>query len=296
MSVKVLAPAKVNLYLGVEKNKGKKPNVSGDFHYLKTIIHPLDFGDEVTIIKANSFEFVMQGSEAPDQLSKEDNLAYKAALLFAEHFDISLGCKIIIEKHIPAQAGLGGGSSDAAAVLYGLNKFFDLKIETDELIALAKDLGSDVCAFLYQKPVLMGNFGDEFIESFNPLRSPVLLLKPAAGVSTADAYKGFDEFPDLVFPIDLMLIGMRTNDAEIVGTHVANNLELTAVDLVPDIAKAQAWLSDQAGACVAHITGSGSCVFAMFDTEAEAQQAYKAAQSQPFWSQLTHLSEGLRLL
>lgn len=296
MSLTFLAPAKVNLYLGVEEKKGTKPQASGQFHYLKTIIHPLDFGDEITFSPSESFEFEMSGEEAPQNLAEEDNLAFKAAKLFSKHFDLDLQCKISVVKHIPSQAGLGGGSSDAACVLYGLNEFFELGASKEELIELGKTLSSDVAALLYQAPVLMGGFGDEFLEEFESLSAPVVLLKPKAGVSTKDAYDEFDKFSDLVFPIDLMLIGMRSKDIEIVGTHVANNLELSAVDLVPEIAKAQSWLSDQAGACVAHITGSGSCVFSVFDTEEEAKQAYDLSQNLDYWSCLTKLSTGIKRL
>lgn len=280
--LEILAPAKVNLYLGVSPEK-----TENGYHTLKTVYHLLDFGDIVTIEPAETLSCT---TSVDLGIPQEDNLAYKAAVLMGKAYDKAPAVAIHIEKNIPAQAGLAGGSADAAAVIKGLAKLWGAENDVTTQLAIASQLGADVSAFLYDGPTLMGNFGEELIERFSPLNAPVLLVKPQAGVNTAEAYARFDRRPDHAMPIELMLIGMREGDIEVVGSHVSNNLELAAIELVPEISHVQAFINAQPGAYVSHVSGSGSTVFAVFDTHKEAEEAQKAAEKKGWWAQKTQLS------
>lgn len=291
----VFSPAKVNLYLGVSDKKGKKPGSEDEFHYLSSIFHLLDFGDVLHFEENDSFEIVLSGPFAQKQIHLKDNLIYKAAQMFADKPEDELKIKITLEKNIPLQSGLGGGSSNAAAALWGLNEFLKAGYSMDQLRDKARSIGSDVVIFLYDKPVLMQGFGDEFVESYEAFDAPVVLIKPEDGVSTKEAYKQFDSFQDLAMPAKLLIIGMQSHDLEIVATHLSNNLEIAASDLVPEIPHMLRWLGNQPGAYLAHVSGSGSCIFSIFETMDEAKAAAELAAQEGYWSQVCRLAtKGIR--
>ena len=296
-SCQILSPAKVNLYLGVQTERTDEGK-----HKLHTLMQCIDFYDKINLSSQDSSDkSTIELSCKPEieGLAKEDNLAYKAALLMCEHFNKQAHITIELEKHIPHRAGLAGGSSNAAAILVGLAHLWGLGDQTDSLKKLASELGSDVAFFIDAKPAFMGGIGDELVEEFEPLKGSLVMIKPAGGVDTKEAYRRFDERPDRIMPNELILIGMREGNTELVASHVANNLELAAVSILPEISHVQAWLGAQRGSNNPHITGSGSCVFSIFDTEKEAQEAYEAAKkhSNSWWVEKTTLSDaGIRIL
>lgn len=284
-----LAPAKVNLFLGVELNKAADGR-----HNLQTIYHCLELADTLHIDYDEAT--AKQGIScscipAINGLNEQDNLAYKAAELMCKHFGKMGQLNIRIEKRIPTQAGLGGGSSDAAAVLKALASLWGVEDRREELLKLASQLGSDVSCFLYDEPVLMGGVGDSYEESFKPLSASVLIIKPDQGVDTAEAYRRFDERPDRVMPNDLMLIGMREGDLELVASHIANNLELAVASLLPEISVIQAWLGAQKGSINPHVSGSGSAVFALFESYEEAEEARRGAEQKGWLAVHTKLAD-----
>lgn len=276
----VHAPAKVNLYLGVN------PEIVDGRHTLETIYHSLCFGDTVTIEKADEFEFLM----TPDlAVPMEENLAYIAAIAMQRYFERQMNVRITVEKRIPESAGLGGGSSDASAVIVGLCKYWGFD-KLDPLVQhIASLLGSDMVSFLYDGPTLMGGYGDQHIKTFAPLDLPLILVKPEKGVSTAKAYRAFDATPSPSprMPMNLLVAGLEEGDAELAVSHFANNLEDAAVTLVPEIADIIAWLNGQAGTHMPRVAGSGSCCFAVCDSDAEASQIAEAARNRGWWAEAT---------
>ena len=280
----VHAPAKVNLYLGIN------PEIVDGRHTLDTIYHPLCFGDTVTIEQAKEFEFVME----PDYgVSNDNNLAYVAAIAMQRYFERQMRVRITVEKRIPEQAGLGGGSSDAAAVIAGLCKYWGFN-KLDPLVQyIASILGSDTVGFLYDGPTHMTSFGEKHVETFEPLDLPLVLVKPNKGVSTAEAYRVFDSLPSPSprMPLDLLVAGLRQNDAELAVSHFANNLEDASITLVPEIADIIAWLHGQSGTHMPRMAGSGSCCFAVCDSDKEAQQIAEAARGRGWWAEATCFSD-----
>ena len=172
------AYAKINLALEV---KGKVNN----FHQVNNIMIPLNIYDELFFEKANNITI-------DTEADIEDNICLKAVDLFFKKYNITEGVHIILNKNIPIMAGLAGGSSDAAAVLRGLNRLFEINAKIEELAILAGQLGSDVPFFLYNKISLCTGRG----EIINPLDLDfsgvsVLLIKPSFGLSTKDVYQNY---------------------------------------------------------------------------------------------------------
>lgn len=297
-SCQVLSPAKLNLFLGVEPNCDDK-----GMHKLSTILHCVELADTVVLSYEEGEAAQGENTAAAiscechptiEGLAPQDNLAYKAAQAMYACFGKSGKISISILKQIPAQAGLGGGSSNAAATIKGLAHLWGLD-EQDAAIKqslheIAASLGADVPFFLCDKPAYMGGVGEQHLESFEPLEGCVLIVKPQGGVSTREAYQRFDERPDKIMPNELILIGMREGDTELVASHVANNLELAVASLLPQISHVQAWLGAQRGSNNPHVSGSGSAVFAIFDSDEEASEAAEIAEKRGWWVAKTQLS------
>ncbi len=272
-------------------------------------------------------------------MSAADNLAFKAAdrLARAVGRDLPEAIQLRIEKHIPAQGGLGGGSSNAAAVLVGLAKAWGLAADDervadvarslgadvafflhggcvllggvgevlqrrleakawglaadDERVAdVARSLGADVAFFLHGGCVLLGGVGEVLQRRLETSRRAVVLVKPAEGVSTAEAYKRFDAAPR---PVPEEALARDLTAARADDVVLANNLALAAEDLLPELADIRAWLADQVGEANVLLSGSGSATFALVDTFAEASRIATAATAHGWWARPTSLS-GLR--
>ena len=221
-----------------------------------------------------------------------DNLAFKAAdrLSRAVGRDLPEAIQLRIEKHIPAQGGLGGGSSNAAAVLVGLAKAWGLAADDERVADVARSLGADVAFFLHGGCALLGGVGEVLQRRLETSRRSVVLVKPAEGVSTAEAYKRFDAAPCPV-PQDVLVCDLAATRAD--DVVLANNLALAAEDLLPELSVIRAWLADQVGEANVLLSGSGSATFALVDTFAGASRSATAATAHGWWARPTSLS-GLR--
>ncbi|MDT8272313.1 MAG: 4-(cytidine 5'-diphospho)-2-C-methyl-D-erythritol kinase, partial [Desulfomonilia bacterium] len=156
--MKVFSPAKINLYLKV---LGKR--VDG-YHELRTIMAPVSLFDEITIEEAPSgIHLSAEGCDCRE----EDNLAYLAARSFLKHVPVASGVSIAVKKNIPVGAGLGGGSSDAAGVLRGMNALFSVNLSREDLLSMAESLGADCPFFLHARPMLMGSRGDVALQQID---------------------------------------------------------------------------------------------------------------------------------
>ena len=185
--MRLFSPAKVNLLLAVT---GKRDD---GFHNLVSLVAPLDFGDYLDVSMGDSagpIRFTCSDSTVP---LGADNLVVKAAEAFRAAAGTELSLTIHLEKHIPMEAGLGGGSSNAATTLLALNELFDDPLDIDRLSGLAADLGSDCPLFLHQAPLIMRGRGEQIEllsdEASQRLRGQALaIFKPSIGISTAWAY------------------------------------------------------------------------------------------------------------
>ncbi|MBI5755500.1 MAG: 4-(cytidine 5'-diphospho)-2-C-methyl-D-erythritol kinase [Nitrospirae bacterium] len=180
--ITIRTPAKINLLLRI---KGKR---SDGYHNIVTVMQMVDLWDELIIDDADVLELICKDREVP---SDQENLVYKAAATLKECSDVKRGARIVLNKNIPVAAGLGGGSSDAAATLVGLNILWGLGYATDRLAVIGREIGSDVPFFLYGPAAVGYGRGDELNTLLNQTDYWFLLVNPGIQVSTAWAYCQF---------------------------------------------------------------------------------------------------------
>lgn len=269
----VTAPAKVNLHLGIG---GVRPD---GFHDVTTVLHTLEFADTLRLAPSESFTLTCDTDLG---IPAEQNLALRAARLFSAHYGEPAGVAIELTKRIPAGAGLGGGSSDAAAVLAGLAEMTG-RVGDPHLATIARDLGADVAFFLAGAAALMSGRGDEIVRMLPPLRVDVVLVKPAAPVHTALAYQAFDERPVPAASPTAVIAALEAGDSWALGAALANNMTDCAISLVPEVADALAWVSAEPEVLGAAVAGSGSCVFALCADEDAAQRIANLACARGLW-------------
>jgi 4-diphosphocytidyl-2-C-methyl-D-erythritol kinase len=247
-AVKQAAPAKINLYLHVVNRR-----VDG-FHELEMLMVPISLGDMLDIeLISDGIEFTCSDANLSDA---QDNLATRAARLFLDEFKLKTGVRIHLGKMVPVGAGLGGGSSDAAAVLLALREVTKVDCDDGTLAELALRLGSDVPFFIYGTPAVCRGRG-EIIE---PVRLKGnyqgLLVHPGFGVSTPWAYKTYAQNPRQG------AVGRTFDDFTL-----RNDLEPPAFSKYPWLPVAKAWFREQPEVLDALMSGSGSSVFALTPDE-----------------------------
>jgi len=265
--MRLFSPAKINLFLYVT---GKR---SDGYHTLRTLMCPIDLFDEITL----SFEGdgISCRCNHPDVPSGPGNLAYRAAALFLEQIGERGGGRegtvaIAIEKKIPVGAGLGGGSSNAASVLLGLNRHFGGPLSREELISMGTSLGSDVPFFIVEGPALAEGIGEILTPSPSIRPFHVVLLYPGVAVSTAMVYKNVNlGLTNHVKENKKTLFDRFLLDP---AAHLHNDLETVAESLCPEIGQARDALS-AVGADGVLVSGSGSSVFGIFYDAGRAEGA-----------------------
>jgi 4-diphosphocytidyl-2-C-methyl-D-erythritol kinase len=264
----VVAHAKLNLSLRVLARE------TSGYHQLETVFCGIDLADEIEISRTSAgitLE-IAQPAETPgrppDVGPAEQNLAYRAASLFARETSIEGGIHIRLVKRIPAGAGLGGGSSDAAAVLRALNARHAQPLTQHTLLGLGARLGSDVPYFLAEAPLALAWGRGERILPLPALPvAPVVLAVPSERVSTADAYAALDSARP---PVPTIVKLPRTWHDAAVSAH--NDFEDVVFARHPRLRALRQALAD-AGATLARLTGSGSVVFGVFEEGAAAGTA-----------------------
>ena len=268
--MRVLAPAKINVFLRIT---GRRPD---GYHLLDSLMVPISLHDEIDLeawdvgrgarTEKNTITVTCDDPTLP---ADETNLAYKAAALLGKETGVNARIAIALRKRIPAGAGLGGGSSDAAAVLKGLNVLLSLGFNEDRLRTLASQLGADVPFFIPCRPARVQGVG-EILTPLPPL--PVkwfVVIVPPFGVSTRWAYRRFDE---LLSQTDAVGNFTLTNGHWPETELFVNDLERAVIPAHPLIGELKAQLL-QSGAEAALMSGSGSAVFGMFHNHSLAEQA-----------------------
>lgn len=268
------APGKINLFLRVT---GKRPD---GYHDLISLMCCIGIHDALLLSFGHNRTRITCAH--PDVPEDETNLAHRAADLFFKAAGIDAGVHISIEKQIPVGAGLGGGSSDAAAVLKGLNIHYGRPLSADQLHFMAGSLGADVPFFIRGKPAVATGIGD-ILQPFETLKLfPVVIIYPSVALSTSRVYKNWNlrltknknKNKNNVFEMDW------NGDAP---RLLRNDLEDAACDICPDIRRAKKALLRH-GASGALMSGSGSSVFGLFATEAAAREAFGSLSvSNPTW-------------
>lgn len=265
-AVHIHAPAKINLGLAV---LGRRPD---GYHELLTLFQSIALCDRVRIARLPGG--IRVRCAALPGLGKH-NLAYRAARLFLERTGFPGGFQVDIEKRIPAGGGLGGGSSDAAAVLLGCCRLHDLRPPPEFLPSLAAALGSDVPFFL-EGGSGIGTGRGEIIEPIAAWsgRAVALVYLPTAGIATAEVYRGVaaTALTARSRAFTILLARWREGDLARLGRALFNDLEEPAFSLRPELATVkEAFLRE--GAAGALLSGSGSSLFGLFDGEAAADRA-----------------------
>lgn len=273
------APAKVNLYLRVG---ARRPD---GYHDVDTVLQTLEIGDEVEVSPADRFSFSCE----PDLgLPPEANLAHRAATVLAEAVGRPLDVAVRIAKRLPAGAGLGGGSSDAAAVLRALVRLWDLRDTGGLERRVAVSLGADVPFFLEGGCALYGGRGDALVRRLPWVPMDVVLVWPGEPVPTPAAYAAFDRMLSPAAPDpSTLLAALEGGEPGAVMAAVHNDLGEAAVGLVPATGHALALLRGADGALGAAVCGSGAGVFGIFADRATATAGAVSARERGWWAEET---------
>jgi 4-diphosphocytidyl-2-C-methyl-D-erythritol kinase len=266
--VRVDAPAKINVGLRL---LGKRAD---GFHEIESLVMAIDLCDTLEAAPATdgrlSLTVVSDGAEAP---ADESNLALRAARLLKAESGVGAGARLTLTKRIPAGRGLGGGSSDAAAALVLLSRFWGLDWPVEKLSSLAAQLGSDVPFFL-NGPLAMMKGRGEIIEPVTAeARAAVLLLSPPRVLPTKDVYAA-SRIPSagrINSSSETWLTHLRSGHLEELGKCLFNDLEPAARALCDDVSRLREAL-ERAGATCVSMTGSGSAVFALVPSRDEARR------------------------
>lgn len=248
------SPAKLNLFLYIN---GKLPN---GYHELQTLFQFLDFGDWLEISIQEKDNQIVLTPEIPN-LKTEDNLIYRAAKLLQEKASIQLGANIHLDKILPMGGGVGGGSSNAATALVALNYLWQANLSIDELAKLGLTLGADVPIFVHGHAAFAEGVGEK-ITYCEPAEKWFVVLKPDDSISTAAI------FQDSNLPRNTPKKSLE----QLLSEPYVNDCEKVVINHYSNVEKALNWLIQYAPA---RLTGTGACVFAEFDHEAEAQAVFR---------------------
>lgn len=277
MGITLQAPAKLNLYLGVHQQKDAR-----GYHRVDSLMVAIDLSDEVSVEESAGLEVECTPSV---DVAQEENTAYKAARLFAEAQGREPNVHISINKRIPAQSGMGGSSSDAAAVLKALCELWQVDARSRDVMNVARAVGADVPFFLDLRPTLLEGAGDTPREFFPSVRGvPVIVVRQrGAGISTKLAYEEFDRTGRSPKSPEAICQAMRRSDRAAMAQNLSNNLDPIACALKPEIGKAKEWLAGQSGVVSVQVTGSGSAVFGICETLEQAQAIQSLIYRKPAW-------------
>lgn len=265
--MKIKAYGKVNISLDVV---GKRED---GYHLLSMIMQNIDLYDEIEVEKQEC-GIILECNKSYVPVDNR-NLAYKAAEIFKERYDIVDGVKINIEKNIPVSAGLAGGSTDAAAVLKVMNELFNVNATEEELMELGLKLGADIPYCIHGGTALCEGIG-EIITPIKPFRDKiVVLVKPAFGVSTKEVYKNFNLEKVKQHPKTAEIINaIENDDLNFVASNMKNLLENVTLRKHKILIKIKEEMN-ACGAINSMMSGSGPTVFAFFDDMLKAQRCFE---------------------
>lgn len=264
--IKLKALGKINLGLDV---LGRRPN---GYHDVRMVMQTVYLYDQILLEKTDK-----EGISLKTNLFylpvNENNLAYRAAKMLIDEFAIKEGVHISLEKHIPVAAGMAGGSSNAAAVLYGMNRLFQLGLTNQELMERGVKLGADVPYCIMRGTVLAEGIGEELTPLPAMPKCHVLLAKPPISVSTQKVYEKLDAQEVTKHPdIDGILLGLQTGDLKKITSSMGNVLENVTITEYPQIERIKDVMKEE-GALNAMMSGSGPTVFGIYDDKILARRA-----------------------
>lgn len=268
--MKERAYAKINLCLDVV---GKRE--SDGYHELKMIMVPIDFYDVLEMVPASETTLSLNRSYLP---VNDKNTIIKAINIMRRNYQFDTNFACTLQKHIPTRAGLAGGSADAAAAIRMINNMLALHMTRDEMIAVGREVGSDVPFCLINQPAYVEGTGEKIEPFYCHPDVDLLLVKPKRGVSTKEAFEIVDRGNDVHPDCMAMKQALMTNDYEGIVSHLGNSLEAASLQLVEEIRTIKIQMKAK-GFDGVLMSGSGSTVFGITKDEeliAETMQEMKA--------------------
>ena len=278
--IQLKALGKINLGLDVLKRR------EDGYHEVKMIMQTVSLCDELELKKSWK-----EGIKVQTNLyylpTNENNLVYKAAQLLMEEFDIRDGISIQLKKKIPVSAGMAGGSSDAAAVLWGMNQMYGLGLSCKDLMERGVKLGADVPYCILRGTALAEGIGERLTVLPPMPKCYLLIAKPGVNVSTKYVYENLhandlkaEQHPD----VDAMIEALKEKDLAALSSRMGNVLETVTVSAYPVIDRIKKCMMS-AGALGAMMSGSGPTVFGIFDNQEKARRAYRGMKGKRFVKQ-----------
>ena len=272
--IQLKALAKINLGLDVLRRR------EDGYHEVKMIMQTIGLHDDLEIRKTKT-----PGIQVKTNLyylpTNENNLVYKAAKLLMDEFQIQDGVSIQLKKRIPVAAGMAGGSSDGAAVLWGINQMYGLGLSMQALMERGVRLGADVPYCIQRGTALAEGIGEK-LSVLPPMpKCTILIAKPGISVSTKFVYENLhanDLKPEQHPDVDSMIEAMRQKDLGLLCSRMGNVLETVTIPAYPVINEIKRTMMDN-GAIGSMMSGSGPTVFGIFDSPVAAKQAMKAVRA-----------------
>lgn len=270
--ISLKALAKINLGLDVVRRR------EDGYHEVRMIMQTIHLYDRLDIKRTKE-----SGIQIQTNLSflpvNENNLIYKAAKLLMDEFSITDGVSVKLDKRIPVAAGMAGGSTDAAAMLFGMNRLFSLGLTKRQLMERGVQIGADVPYCIMRGTALAEGIGEELSQLPPMVKCPVLIAKPSISVSTKFVYQNLKLDDATIHPdIDLLIDDIRAKNLYDIAAHMGNVLETVTIPNYPVIDEIKKHMLSH-GAVGAMMSGSGPTVFGLFDDEVTAKKAYKAMRS-----------------
>lgn len=270
--ISLKALAKINLGLDVVRRR------DDGYHEVRMIMQTIHLYDRLDIKRTKE-----SGIQIQTNLSflpvNENNLIYKAAKLLMDEFSITDGVSVKLDKRIPVAAGMAGGSTDAAAMLFGMNRLFSLGLTKRQLMERGVQIGADVPYCIMRGTALAEGIGEELSPLAPMVKCPVLIAKPSISVSTKFVYQNLKLDDTTIHPdIDLLIEDIKAKNLHDIAAHMGNVLETVTIPNYPVIDEIKKHMLSN-GAVGAMMSGSGPTVFGLFDDEATAKKAYKAMRS-----------------
>jgi 4-diphosphocytidyl-2-C-methyl-D-erythritol kinase len=265
--ISLKALAKINLGLDVVRRR------EDGYHEVRMIMQTIHLYDKLDIQKTTESGIAITSnlSYVP---TNENNLVYKAGKLLMDEFDIKEGVSVHLQKRIPVAAGMAGGSTDAAAMLYGMNQIFDLGLSRKELMERGVKIGADVPYCLMRGTALAEGIGEKLTSLPPMVKCPVLIAKPAISVSTKFVYENLKLNEETIHPdIDQLIKDINDKDLHAIAGHMGNVLETVTIPEYPVIAEIKEQMM-KSGAVNAMMSGSGPTVFGLFEDEETVKKAY----------------------
>ncbi len=267
--ISLKALAKINLGLDVVRRR------EDGYHEVRMIMQTIHLYDKLNITRTKE-----EGIKLQSNLSylpvNENNLVYKAGKMLMDEFDIKQGISINLEKRIPVAAGMAGGSTDAAAMMYGMNKLFDLGLSRKDLMDRGVKIGADVPYCIMRGTALAEGIGEKLTSLPPMIKCPVLIAKPQISVSTKFVYQNLKLDGETIHPdIDQLIGDIKNKDLGALSSHMGNVLESVTIPNYPIIAQIKENMLEN-GAIGAMMSGSGPTVFGLFEDEETATKAKDA--------------------